>query len=212
MHRVDGDELSSMGTRHPDRISGLVYLDAAYDRTDPAWNTINGKLPPQAPSPADLENMRALQRCMTRILGPTIPQSEIFNEFEFTSDGRVGKSRIPREVSQAIRAGLSKPDYSRLRVPVLALYAQMSSIRELPGYKEDDTGVRATLEEYMTLVAPRQLAEIKTFETDVPNARIARIAGSHYFFYPTVKTRTARSACSSRTCHDPGTHIMRASS
>src|ERR1700694_1086611 len=29
-HSVAGQELSSLGSRHPDRISGLIYLDAAY--------------------------------------------------------------------------------------------------------------------------------------------------------------------------------------
>jgi non-heme chloroperoxidase len=29
-HSVGGEELSSVGTRHPERISGLIYLDAAY--------------------------------------------------------------------------------------------------------------------------------------------------------------------------------------
>ena len=29
-HSIAGQELSSIGTRHPDRVAGLVYLDAAY--------------------------------------------------------------------------------------------------------------------------------------------------------------------------------------
>src|ERR1700704_6380087 len=29
-HSIAGEELSSVGTRHPDRIAGLVYLDAGY--------------------------------------------------------------------------------------------------------------------------------------------------------------------------------------
>ena len=29
-HSIAGEELSSVGTRHPERISGLIYLDAAY--------------------------------------------------------------------------------------------------------------------------------------------------------------------------------------
>jgi non-heme chloroperoxidase len=29
-HSIAGEELSSVGSRHPDRVSGLIYLDAAY--------------------------------------------------------------------------------------------------------------------------------------------------------------------------------------
>jgi pimeloyl-ACP methyl ester carboxylesterase len=103
-HSVAGEELSSMGSRHAEHVAGLVYLDAAYDRTDPAWAAINSKLPPTAPSPADLESLDTLQRYMAHTLGATIPQSEIYNEFEFTPAGHVGRFRIPRSVSQAIAA------------------------------------------------------------------------------------------------------------
>jgi non-heme chloroperoxidase len=181
-HSVAGDELSSLGSRHAERIAGLVYLDAAYDRADPAWAAINSKLPPTAPSPADLESIETLQRYMTRMLGATIPESEIYNEFEFTSAGRVGRFRIPQAVSRAIAAGMLKPDYARLRVPALAIYAQLTSIGELPGYKENDEGVKAALEEWRALTSARQLVEMKSFEAEASKARVARVSGSHYFF------------------------------
>jgi non-heme chloroperoxidase len=181
-HSVAGEELSSMGSRHAEHVAGLVYLDAAYDRTDPAWAAINSKLPPMAPSPADLESIDTLQRYMARTLGATIPQSEIYNEFEFTPTGHVGRFRIPRSVSQAIAAGMLKPDYSRLRVPALAIYAQLTSIRQLPGYDENQEKVKTALEEYRALISARQLLEMKSFETEAANARVARVSGSHYFF------------------------------
>jgi pimeloyl-ACP methyl ester carboxylesterase len=181
-HSVAGEELSSMGSRHAEHVAGLVYLDAAYDRTDPAWAAINSKLPPTAPSPADLESLDTLQRYMAHTLGATIPQSEIYNEFEFTPAGHVGRFRIPRSVSQAIAAGMVKPDYARLRVPALAMYAQLTSIRQLPGYDEHDEKVQAALEEYRALISSRQLLEMKSFENEATKARVARIPGSHYFF------------------------------
>jgi pimeloyl-ACP methyl ester carboxylesterase len=30
-HSIAGEELSSIGTRHPERIAGLIYLDAGYE-------------------------------------------------------------------------------------------------------------------------------------------------------------------------------------
>ena len=32
-HSIAGDELTWLGGHHPDRFSGLIYLDAAYDRS-----------------------------------------------------------------------------------------------------------------------------------------------------------------------------------
>ena len=42
--------------------------------------------------------------------------------------------------------------------------------------------MRAALEEYLALVAARQLVEMKSFEAGPASARVARILGSHYFF------------------------------
>jgi non-heme chloroperoxidase len=41
-HSIAGEELSSIGTRHPERVSGLIYLDAAYPYAlyDPAHPTM----------------------------------------------------------------------------------------------------------------------------------------------------------------------------
>jgi len=35
-HSIAGDELTAFATKYPGRVSALVYLDAAYDRADPA--------------------------------------------------------------------------------------------------------------------------------------------------------------------------------
>ncbi|AOS46311.1 Tropinesterase [Lacunisphaera limnophila] len=61
-HSIGGQELSSVGSRYPERIAGLVYLDAAYDYafyspTIPERNTpLNPKLP--APVRAILEGKK----------------------------------------------------------------------------------------------------------------------------------------------------------
>jgi pimeloyl-ACP methyl ester carboxylesterase len=42
-HSIAGEELSSVGSRHPEKVAGLVYLDAGYgyayyDRSGIVWN------------------------------------------------------------------------------------------------------------------------------------------------------------------------------
>src|SRR5579871_1171680 len=52
-HSLAGDEMTRFASTQPDRVSALVYLDAAYDRTHmPAEGT-----PPQNPTPADLASI-----------------------------------------------------------------------------------------------------------------------------------------------------------
>ena len=57
-HSIAGDELTWLGGHHPERFSGLVYLDAAYDRSgDPKapaavrLRELNRLLPPEPPIP-----------------------------------------------------------------------------------------------------------------------------------------------------------------
>jgi pimeloyl-ACP methyl ester carboxylesterase len=40
-HSIAGEELTDVGSRHPEKIAGLVYLDAVLDRTSPVVKQIN---------------------------------------------------------------------------------------------------------------------------------------------------------------------------
>ena len=80
-HSIGGQELSSIGTRYPNRAAALVYLDAAYP-----YAFDNGKVPtfeeiskvgfPRTPPPtdADLATFDGLRQYYTRILGFTFPE------------------------------------------------------------------------------------------------------------------------------------------
>jgi pimeloyl-ACP methyl ester carboxylesterase len=52
-HSVAGEELSSIGSRHPEKVAGLVYLEAAhaYAVDDPALSCSLPPAPPQQSSP-----------------------------------------------------------------------------------------------------------------------------------------------------------------
>jgi non-heme chloroperoxidase len=48
-HSFGGMEMARFGKTHPDRCAGLVYLDAAYDYTDPEIGRVMTEAPPPAP-------------------------------------------------------------------------------------------------------------------------------------------------------------------
>ena len=99
-HSIGGQELSSIGTRYPNRIAALVYLDAAYP-----YAFDNGKVPtfkelseagfPQPPPPtdADLASFDQLRDYYTRFLGFTYPEGELRQKRSPTPDARVGPQR-----------------------------------------------------------------------------------------------------------------------
>ena len=55
-------------------------------------------------------------------MGIAFPESELRNDFATNPDGSMGEYRTPVSVQNAITAGMRKPDYCCIRVPVLAFY------------------------------------------------------------------------------------------
>jgi pimeloyl-ACP methyl ester carboxylesterase len=82
-HSIAGEELSSVGTRHPETVAGLIYLEAGYsyafdDGTVPsldAFQSLNYPQPPE-PNEVDLASFGALQQYYLRVLGFTYLEAE----------------------------------------------------------------------------------------------------------------------------------------
>ncbi len=111
-HSIAGEELSSVGSRHADRVAGLVYLDAGYQ-----YAFDNGKgapleelrkdTPPQPPAPtaADRASFSAYQAWFKRINGITFPEAELRQTLEPAPGGSVGGASHASERSASDRCG-----------------------------------------------------------------------------------------------------------
>jgi pimeloyl-ACP methyl ester carboxylesterase len=180
---LGGEELSSVGSRYPGRISGLIYLDAAY-----SYAFDNGKGPsleeilegtPQPPpaAAADLASFAAYQSWLKRISGVTLPESEVRQMMQSGPDGRIGKSRMSPEIQARIFAGMKK--YVDIRPPVLAIFA-------IPSYGgtwlAENPDIHAQAEAYIARLRTLTEKQAKVFEEGVPGARVLRLSGSHLIF------------------------------
>ena len=121
-HSIASEEISYIAARYPDRISGVIYLDAAFDRTLPRDTSAPVPPPPQA-SEKDRESFAALGAWFQRGFGVALPEGEIRMFAEETAEGNPGKSRTRPDARQAIIAGVRKPEYEAIRTPALAIYA-----------------------------------------------------------------------------------------
>ena len=135
-HSIAGQEMSSLGARYPARIAGLVYLDAAdYDpagRTeDPAIQKLMKMFPEPKPESSDLKSFPALGNWWKRLFGIGVPESELRNLHGLEPDGTVGKWRGGDGVWKAMIGGMRKPDYGRIRVPALAIFAVQRSAQDV---------------------------------------------------------------------------------
>ena len=100
-HSIAGVELSSIANSYPNRVGGLVYLDAAYSYAFDNGKGANimeiqklqGPQPPP-PSQTDLASFAAFQKYYERVNGFLFPEAELRAQRESTPDGGVGKQRI----------------------------------------------------------------------------------------------------------------------
>ncbi len=177
---LGGEELSSVGSRYPDRVSGLVYLDAAYQYAfdNGRGSTLselqdNSPQPPQ-PARADLASFAAYEAYFKRVAGVSVPEAEVRQMMSETKDGKVGSPRTPPWVGQQVLTGMKK--YSSIPVRALAIYAVPHDI----GTWLEDPKEAAEFSVRETAWVEKQA---KAFEQGVPTARVVRLPhASHLVF------------------------------
>ena len=182
-HSMAGEELSSIGSRHPEKVSGLVYLEAGYDYAfyDQSHGNVtidvneiirqlskvrfgSGVSFPERRKamialadtnlPAYVKELRALLRDPSALNGPA-PRP------------------LPR-IPYAIIAGQRK--YTDIHGPVLAIFA---SPPPAPPGAEGDPAMR-------TVIAGADSAtalQINAFARGVPQARVVRLPGANHFVF-----------------------------
>ena len=181
-HSIAGEELSSVGSRFPEKVAGLVYLDAGYayafyDRERGNLiidsNDFQKRLQELGPGKAPREQIKITRELLDSSLKQIEKDlQEHLKDLETApADQPAGQLPAP---AMAILEGEQK--YTSVLVPVLAIYALPHSGG--PGIK--DPALRAASE-------ARDLAntgqQAKAFETGVPSARVVRLPNAtHYVF------------------------------
>jgi non-heme chloroperoxidase len=189
-HSLGGEELSSLSTRHPDRVAGLVYLEAGYP-----YAFDNGKGPtmkefqdirniaPKAPPPSEsdpgLASFAALQQACLRALGFTYPEGELRQQYTVTLEGRVGKERdFPG--SATMLEGMKK--YTNVPLPALVIFAIP---HRLGKWVDDSTDpkVREAAKAYSAAEVVLTTRQAKAIEDGVPTARVVRLRDADHYVY-----------------------------
>ena len=190
-HSIAGEEMSSIGSRHPEKVSGLMYLDsggayAFYDRArgDLQLDMIDtrDKIDQLLPSGGDPSGpMQA-----TEALLASLPQLEKDLQKQLklqqaisppTSNPSQGPSPQPTSASafSAIFSGERK--YTEIKVPCLAIFAVPHDPNAIfpSDAPHHAAAVAADLERSTNLS--------NAFETGVPSAHVVRLHNAtHYVF------------------------------
>jgi non-heme chloroperoxidase len=187
-HSLGGEELSSVGTRHPEKVSGLIYLDAGYSyafdngkgMTTEAQNEAMHPPPPgPLPLAADRASFAAFRDWNERTNGNHLPESEVRQLFAARPDGGVGFPRARPKVSQDIFAGFRK--YTEIRAPILAIFAMPHSDPPWLTTAKDD--VREKTQAFNQQFGALADKQVKAFEEGLPDAHVVRIPNAHHYVF-----------------------------
>ena len=188
-HSMAGEELSSIGSRHPDRVAGLAYVEAGYPYAfyDPGQENAPYLIPDVQRQLAvvfdrwasiSYAERAAMIRSLTDSTLPIL-QRDLRSwaaNLESAPNGNVRPVGIRRDpVASALYAGVQR--YTKINGPVLAIYA---APRPLPPNAPSDTVVRARMD---SVALAGLLPQIIAFQRGVPQARVVRLAhATHYVF------------------------------
>jgi non-heme chloroperoxidase len=188
-HSIAGVELSSVANSHPDRVAGLIYLDAAYsyafDNGEGAnimeIQKLQGPQPP-SPSEADLASFPALQKYYERVNGFRFPEGELRAQWESTPDGRVGKRRDLPGSALFMPLMMGTKKYSSIPVPALVIFANPHS----QGTWVDnnlDPSVQRAARAYSTALSALTERQEKAVENGAPKAQVITLPGANHYVF-----------------------------
>jgi pimeloyl-ACP methyl ester carboxylesterase len=189
-HSIAGEELSSVGSRFPERVAGLVYLDAAYnyayyDRAhgDFLLNTLEVRKEIDDIVVGTAEKGKALSELLAKL-------PELEKELREEQKAIAGIPPDPPEPahpfgpSEAIMLGMEK--YTEIRVPVLAIFADPQNLGPMPEYSADG---RAAMTKYMN---DHTTSSSKAFEAGVPSAHVVRIPDADHYVFQSNETQVLK--------------------
>ncbi|MBI3667823.1 MAG: alpha/beta hydrolase [Acidobacteria bacterium] len=190
-HSFGGQDLTTLGAGHPERIAGLVYLNSAEDPTlvfsDYGVEQVDSKKLPAAmrnPPPPDYKSFQAYRDWQMRTHGVAFPESELRNLFVSNPDGTMGRYMPPKNVRDAMFAGVQKPDYARIRVPVLAFFASPRSLEDqMQRYKPQDAAERAAMKQQYAIDLAIRKRHMRDLQSGVPAARVIELPGASPYIF-----------------------------
>jgi pimeloyl-ACP methyl ester carboxylesterase len=184
-HSFAGAEMALFGEKHGGRCAGLVYLDSAYDYTDPEVARVFETSYPPPPPPmlaADSASIAAVAAYGERTNGFRLPESEIRATRRFGPDGRMLASP-PSETQKRMGALVRAPRWDAIQCPSLGLYPVVAPLETwLPWYPSLDAEGRAQGEKYVSAYGAWTAAQRAKFD-ESPRNRVVEFPGTgHYFF------------------------------
>jgi non-heme chloroperoxidase len=161
-HSCAGQVLTMFAAQHGDRLRGLVYLDGA---SDPTLTADVGSPMPD----------------FTTLPRPISERPERNWDFPEAVDQEPLDPVIRKAITVDARM---KPDYARVRVPVLAMYQAQRPFEEVAaGYTIRNDQERAALRQYYAATRALYTRWQEDLRAGAPTARIVELTGANLFMF-----------------------------
>jgi non-heme chloroperoxidase len=187
-HSIAGEELSSIGSRFPERVAGLIYLDAGYpyalyDATRGDFGLDGIALREKMTELSNAQDPSAIRAVIAEILKTDLPQYEkdlVARQKEMEGLPDIPNRPVPdkkdrRRVSaEAIMAGEQK--YTDIESPVLAIFADPHDTGGPPMDEKQKAAAAAHDRDFTE-------AQAKAWERMVPTAKVIRLPNANHYVF-----------------------------
>jgi len=201
-HSIAGEEMTRFAELHETRCQGLIYLDAAYDRS--GIDTLAAAQPP-APEPriraADTVSFVSVRALYERVLGVREPDSEIRATARFDAADRYLGEVTADSLKARVTSGKRTARYDRVHCRGLGIYAVADSLANVvPYHAELDSAGRARGEALLRFVQAVVADSRARFERFPQNTVVEVHDANHFVFLqrPTEVARAMRAFLSGR--------------
>lgn len=180
-----GNVITAMSGAHPERIDHIVYLDGAYDWSDPASAAALQAFPYEFPAPGNamtsLDTFRAFE---SSVWFPAVADTTRFEAYVrdlvvVQENGGV-RPKMSEATAQAVAAHLlgDPRDYTKVHSPTLAIFGE-----SFFDSRNGDSAQRARhLAWDQKYWAPFRAASIERVRRELPKAEIVNVPGTHMDF------------------------------
>jgi pimeloyl-ACP methyl ester carboxylesterase len=195
-HSFGGSELSSIGSRFPEKVAGLIYLEAGYEYAfyDKARGNLILDLAELQRKLVQLEpgkRPRDPRPLVKEILETHLPAFERALKEAQADLELIGAAQLAEPesaVEAAIEAGIQR--YTVIPAPILAIFASPHKAPTLPPNAPPARAAR------MAAMIARETsnteAQVKAFESGLPHARVVRLPGAEHYVFRSNETEVVR--------------------
>ncbi len=195
-HSIAGDEMTEFAIKYPGRVNKLIYLDAAYDRSEFVELMQKAPYPPQAQpvmTAADSSSSMQVSAYLSRIFGLNYPESEVLATREFDKEGRLRGSVTPDNIGIKIILSLKKPEFKKIKSPAMGVFAVFNHVNELfPNYEIFDHQNRLMAHQAMEVLRPYLLNQIQEFVDHMDQGQVVRFNGADHFVFLTKEREVVK--------------------